>query len=114
MRTQTRKGAIVTTQFRQGDVFIERVKKLPSDLTQRARDKGRIVLAYGEVTGHAHALDETLAELFEDKDGALYLKLRETGRLRHEEHATIVLEPGIYRVTHQREYSPEEIRRVAD
>lgn len=104
----------MTTQFRQGDVFIERVKALPVDLAQRARDKGRIVLAYGEVTGHAHALDATLAELFEDKDGTLYLKLGELGHVRHEEHSTITLEPGLYRVTHQREYSPEAIRRVAD
>jgi hypothetical protein len=104
----------MTTQYRQGDVFIERVKALPKGLAQRARDKGRIVLAYGEVTGHAHALDESLAELFEDKAGVLYLRLGETGHVRHEEHGAITLEPGMYRVTHQREYSPEDNRRVAD
>ena len=104
----------MATQFRQGDVFVERVKSIPADLTPKTRDRGRIVLAYGEVTGHAHALDETLAELFENQAGVLYLKLGEVGHLRHEEHATITLEPGVYRVTHQREYSPEAIRRVAD
>jgi hypothetical protein len=32
----------------------------------------------------------------------------------HEEHQPITLEPGIYRVWQQREYTPEAIRRVVD
>ena len=32
----------------------------------------------------------------------------------HDEHATIALPPGKYRITRQREYSPEAIRNVAD
>jgi hypothetical protein len=35
-------------------------------------------------------------------------------QLQHAEHATQTIEPGVYRVVRQREYSPEEIRRVAD
>jgi hypothetical protein len=34
--------------------------------------------------------------------------------LAHDEHATIMLPPGNYRIVRQREYSPEEIRDVAD
>lgn len=55
-------------QARQGDVMIERigdVTDLPEGLVSIARDRGRVVLAYGEVTGHAHALKDPNAELVE-------------------------------------------------
>lgn len=101
--------------YRQGDVLIETVAQIPATVTLKAADRGRVVLAYGEVTGHAHAVDATLAELFEDRDGTLYLRVTgaEAG-VTHEEHARIALAPGDYRITHQRGYTPEAIRRVAD
>lgn len=105
----------LSLQYRQGDVFIERISALPDAVVAKPRDRGRVVLAYGEVTGHAHAIDASLAELFEARDGVLYLRV--TGgdaALKHEEHATIDVAPGVYRVVHQREYSPSENRRVAD
>lgn len=101
-------------QIRQGDVFVEQIAALPADLTPTAADAGRLVLAYGEVTGHAHALDATLGALFTDRDGVLYLRLDAEAALTHEEHAALTLPAGLYRVTHQREYAPDEIRRVAD
>jgi len=100
-------------QFRQGDVFIDRVKAIPKDAKPVKRDKGRVVLAYGEVTGHAHAIVEPEALLF-DVGGELYLEADGTVTLRHEEHAPITIDPGVYKVTRQREYSPEAIRNVAD
>lgn len=42
--------------FRQGDVALVRIGTLPANLTAVPLDRGRIVLAYGEVTGHAHAI----------------------------------------------------------
>ena len=105
----------ISKQYRQGDVFIERVDALPTTTTPKPRDRGRVVLAYGEVTGHAHAIDSALAELFEERDGGtLYLRVDGPVDLTHEEHAPIALAPGVYRITHQREYSPSEIRRVRD
>lgn len=115
----------MTTQFRQGDVFIERVADdtLPADAVEVARDKGRIVLAYGEVTGHAHAIAGRNATLF-SRPGTeeRWLVIRSSGTtiesggavIRHEEHAPITLEPGVYRVGQQREYSPQAIRNVMD
>jgi hypothetical protein len=102
--------------YRQGDVLITRTThQLTHEATAVPRDHGRIVLAYGEVTGHAHAIDDALAELFEEKDGQLYLRVSEGGAtIRHEEHGAIGLAPGTYRVIRQREYSPEAIRNVAD
>jgi len=102
--------------YRQGDVLLKTTRKSLADAKPVARDHGRVVLASGEVTGHAHAIDDTLAELFEDKDGTLYLRVEANPgvTLRHEEHATITLMPGIYQVVHQREYHPKAIRRVID
>lgn len=108
-------------QYRQGDVFLEQVRK-------RARagkpvlDHGRVILAYGEVTGHAHEVVEEKkldfelppAQLFEEPDGTRFLFVDRACVLTHQEHGTIALEPGCYKVTRQREYSPEEIRNVAD
>jgi hypothetical protein len=113
---------------RQGDVFIQRVEDTVKVGTKVKRDGGRVVLAYGEVTGHAHAIAAKGAELFElaedrSKDGdsawaraARILKVSaKTGvELRHEEHGSIHLPAGTYRVVRQREYSPEEFRMVAD
>ena len=80
--------------FRQGDVLIRRTThQLTATAKCISRDTGRIVLAYGEVTGHAHAIDDALAELFEEKDGRLYLRV-DAGRgveLRHEEHGTVTI-----------------------
>jgi hypothetical protein len=38
----------------------------------------------------------------------------EPAALEHDEHDTITLPPGSYRIVRQREYAPEEIRYVAD
>ena len=44
------------THYRQGDVLILRVNSVPDGLKVEPRDNGRVILAYGEVTGHAHAI----------------------------------------------------------
>ena len=101
---------------RQGDVLIIGIAALPPNLETVKRDAGRVVLAYGEVTGHAHAIAERGATLFRDpKLNALFLNVAEDGvALRHDEHGAIDLPRGDYQVIRQREYSPEEIRNVAD
>jgi len=101
-------------QYRQGDVFIERIGKLPKGLKQHKRDGSRIVLAYGEVTGHAHAIAEETAESFVGENGEIFLSVDAPAEVKHEEHSTITLPIGTYRVTRQREYTPGEIRNVAD
>ena len=106
-----------TNHYRQGDVLIERIARLPEQRKKVARENGRVILAHGEVTGHAHAIAEKGADLFESQNnpGVTFLEIRDAlVALRHDEHATVTLEAGTYQVTRQREYSPEEIRRVAD
>ena len=71
-----------------------------------ARDDGRIVLAYGEQTGHAHAIADADAELIELETGERFLVTARGVSLRHEEHEAVELPPGSYRVVRQREYVP--------
>lgn len=95
--------------IRHGDVQIIEVKELPSDVKHLV---GRKELAYGEVTGHAHRID--VGDLFETKDGELYLKTERLSTLTHEEHKAVKLDPGIYRVVIKRQYSPEGWSNVQD
>ena len=101
--------------YRQGDVLIERVARINRDKPMK-REDGKVVLAHGEVTGHAHAIADEAVEQFQaDAPGVTHLEIREAvAMLKHEEHGTIELPRGKYIVRRQREYSPEEIRNVAD
>ena len=101
---------------RQGDVLIIGVAKkaLAKSAKPIARDKGRVVLAYGEVTGHAHAILDRDVALFDNGNGIRILAVESEAELVHEEHSTIKLPPGHYEIRQQREYSPEAIRPVMD
>jgi hypothetical protein len=113
----------VQLHYRQGDVLIERIDSLPSKLMPVARESGRVVLAHGEVTGHAHAIaNKSVAHFTSPSEkvepglvGVTYLEVRAAvAALKHEEHSTIELPAGSYRVTRQREYSPLALRNVSD
>lgn len=103
--------------YRQGDVLVMQTPSIPNHLPPVPRDTGRLVLAYGEVTGHAHVVHGP-AELFAAADIAelddRFLRVEEAAELVHDEHSTITLPPGNYIIRQQREYAPEEIRAVAD
>lgn len=103
-------------QYRQGDVFIRSVDKLPDGVKQVQRDNGRVILAYGEVTGHAHAIEDRGATIYENPGvDDRFLILNGPATIVHEEHGTIALDPGVYQVNIQREYSPADLsRRVLD
>ncbi|MFD9003631.1 hypothetical protein ACFV0T_22080 [Streptomyces sp. NPDC059582] len=107
--------------YRQGDVLIVPVAdgSVPAQVTDGPKEprdaRGRLVLALGEVTGHAHAVvgpGEMVRE--PGPSGTLMLRLPEGGRVVHEEHAAITLPKGWYRVIRQREYVPGSVRIVAD
>lgn len=103
--------------LRQGDVLIKPVEGAPEGLKQVPRDGGRLVLAYGEVTGHAHVV-EGEAELFTPEDRqdleARFLLVEEESTVVHDEHDALTLAPGWHEVRQQREYAPEAPRVVAD
>ena len=116
--------------IRQGDVALVLVKALPEGCVEVPNDKGRIILAYGELTGHAHAIADHIspeaaaeiaeaaiarARLFHAPNGERYLEVREAVTLRHEEHTAHTVPPGIYQLPRQVEYvAPELVRQVAD
>jgi hypothetical protein len=103
--------------FRQGDVLIIPVAKIPGNLEPVKREGGRVILAHGEVTGHAHAIKDDRAALFRDpKLAAIFMHVSGDApvALEHDEHDTISVPPGNYEIRRQREYGPEEIRRVED
>lgn len=110
------KKETVPAHYRQGDVLVERIDALPANLKKLPRDGGRVILAHGEATGHAHAIMDAHADLYSATEpDVTYLEVRDAvAALTHDEHSTIPLAPGAYRVVRQREYSPEAIRHVAD
>lgn len=117
-------------QARQGDVFLVRID--PREVTAlRAvedRDPRGVVLALGEATGHAHVVVGESVALFEGqlqrevgraaqlpRHARLesppapvhrFLRVEAPAVLRHEEHGAVELDPGLYRVVRQREYTP--------
>lgn len=103
--------------IRQGDVCLIAVTELPADAEDITPKKGRVVLMEGEATGHAHAFYDGGVRLYRGKspNQPRFLKVvRTTALLKHEEHTTAKVPPGIYRIPQQSEYTPEELRRVAD
>lgn len=100
-------------QYRQGDVLIERIDRVPDDV-QKQKAGERVILAHGEATGHAHEIDSSAADAWKSGDQTVAIKTKRAVQVTHQEHAPIPLQPGIHKITRQREYSPEAIRNVAD
>jgi len=126
-----------TLQIRQGDVFLQPVDRLPEGAVEVPAERGRIVLAHGEVTGHAHAIadhteqraapigETAAAEIVEaliarckaklyEHNGDRYLVVQEPVSLTHEEHTAHTIPPGVYEIPLQMEYDAALMRRVAD
>ena len=106
----------MTRQFRQGDILLVEVASIPEGARHIAHCEDRIVIAEGEATGHAHQIVAAGAELLEASPDERFLRVLAEGgvELTHEEHAAILLPRGDYRVARQREYVPDDVRRVAD
>jgi hypothetical protein len=116
----------INQHYRQGDVYLAKINQEVTPGKRLSPDPARgTVLAYGEVTGHAHTLDPVKTELYELPPGLLegvpeaanarLLRVLEPVSLRHEEHGPISLEPGDYYIGIQIEYDDmEEWRRVLD
>lgn len=101
--------------IQQGDVCLEACASIPSQAKEMKMDNGQWVLAYGEHTGHKHALDAEGVECFEC-DGKIYVRVSKEAQLKHEEHNQITIPVGVYEVTGVQEFDhfTEEARRVAD
>jgi len=125
------------TMFRQGDVLLVMVAALPQNVVPRPRDKNRVVLAYGEVTGHAHAIERTdvvhydapnaeaaaqqlLADAGFDievgpQNAPTFLEIPTGADVVHEEHGTVSLPAGKAVALRQHEWTDDdEPRQIAD
>ncbi|WP_433789886.1 hypothetical protein [Actinoplanes sp. CA-252034] len=104
--------------YRQGDVLIIPIpqREVPSCAPVPRDRRGRMVLARGEATGHAHVVGGPGLQLLADVDDpeSLFIDVASHGRVTHEEHGPISLPSGHYRVVRQREYIPGAFRPVAD
>lgn len=138
------KRADIKGQTRQGDVLvmaaelpfamreIKEAGKDPAAFKEVKRDGGRVVLAYGEVTGHSHAISAPDVMLFADVDAilrsdrvndrtggaivsdrVLRVKSEAPAPLCHEEHRTLELPAGDKVVRIQREYRRGPVPRSA-
>jgi hypothetical protein len=112
---------------RQGDVLVVRVAALPSRITPKARDAGRVILAYGEVTGHCHQVVGTHVLHYDAPDAATaamallrdagypmtlteanaptFLDIADPATVEHDEHTAHTLPAGRYVALRQVQWS---------
>lgn len=102
------------TVYQQGDTLLIPEVELPKGYNSLVKDKN--IIAYGEVTGHAHKLEGGEFTIFENEKKERYLKVVEPVNYRHDEHKAFKVDPGVYRigVVRQWDYDSEESKKVVD
>jgi hypothetical protein len=109
--------------YAQGDLLIECLGETPVSGPIIEPVCGVTILAEGEATGHRHAIYDTVLmfrdeSLARDVPEGLYVGHVRVespfARVEHNEHDTINLPRGTYRVTRQRELQPGDAVLVAD
>jgi hypothetical protein len=102
--------------IRQGDLLLVPVDWVPEQA--RLVRSGRLVLAEGEMTGHAHVVDDERASLHSvdraaTRSATWFLRVEEGEPvlLVHQEHDALSVLPGVYEVRRQREYVPRQVSR---
>ncbi len=104
-----------TIWYQQGDVIIEPAE-LPRDIEPIAPGERGHVLEAGSGTGHAHVVTRPDFTTVYRAGGDRYVVAKRAFTVSHEEHKSITIPPGTYRVRGVREYDhfEEEARRVID
>jgi len=104
--------------FRQGDVLVVPVDKVPHGAVAVPPENDRVVLAHGEATGHHHSFPHNRGVvMFRDDGGAggAYIDVQPNAApLAHQEHTALAPAPGAYKVVRQRVAVSGLVRRVAD
>lgn len=95
--------------FRHGDVLI-----IPTAEKIQGKEEKDLILARGEVSGHAHRITKGDAHLFKF-DEKTYLRVTSKfALLTHEEHKALQIPQGDYEIKIQTDYTPEGWKRVED
>src|SRR3990167_1586790 len=98
----SRKGENTMNEvIRQGDVLLRAIAK--PDKLGKVIAKGTVVLARGEVTGHAHVIEGAIAEFLVGGERVLWVE--QPAPLTHQEHTLVEVPPAWYVVETQREYT---------
>lgn len=109
-------------QFRQGDVFLEKVSDLPAGIKESVQPTNNPseLLIKGESRNHGHFVEgdvETFkVESSQNQNEIIthYINVKTESLLKHlkidtkdftKEHTEIRLKPGVYKVIRQREYN---------
>jgi hypothetical protein len=104
--------------IRQGDVALVRVKTIPADAIEQKIQGKKLILAFGEATGHHHRFEfldtSHNVKLYVAHGGARYLDVSAPADLLHEEHNTARVPAGKWLLPVQVEYTPKELVRVTD
>lgn len=112
---KTKKIAKINLQ--QGDVCLKKIDKLPEGERKilKKNHKNEMVLAEGEKTGHSHTIYEEDSNLM-TIDNVMYLDLKNTATLTHQEHGEITLDAGIWQVgiVNEYDYYAQMKRKVVD
>lgn len=87
-------------QVYQGDIgFIPASRAgVKGGLTPVQPQGDRLIVAYGEVTGHHHSFPATCGTISLDEGGTMWCTIDQLTHVEHQEHGPITLEPGFYRV----------------
>jgi hypothetical protein len=100
--------------FRQGDILLLAINKIPAGAAALQRPERAIVLGEGETAGHRHELLELdKVQAYKLSEG-FYIDVAGETALIHPEHEQVALLPGSYQVIRQSEFQRKEIVRVQD
>lgn len=107
----------MNNHFRHGDLIIGVSKEDISNLKKIG--ERQFILAEGETTGHKHVITATqgTVDIYKDeKTNELVIIIDGKASIVHEEHNTIEIPSGIYRMKNQQEYNYFELnsQRVID
>ena len=92
---------IANKSWQQGDVNGRLLDSMPAG-EQKIIARKKIVVAHGE-GGHSHIVEDDEAELIEI-GGRMLLNLAKQTTIKHDEHKSITIAPGIWEIGRVQEY----------
>lgn len=98
--------------FRHGDLVFSQIKTIPKEANETKDHK----LALGEMTGHYHALTKGRFKVYDLPNNEKVVEVETPTDLTHQEHKTIEIQPGRYKMHFEQEYDYclESVRQVQD